>query len=195
MASSKANGASALLGVVVDAPSDLYAVGRPGIDMTVTTPPAGGGFPPTASVGSGNLTGSFAYRIGFGTPDGTLTSPAPPVMTIVAAPGTPIPAQNDLAAAGTSGSLFPNVYTLVVTTAGATDEFDWSDLYGNTGTAVSMVAATPVALGSDVVEATSPPARDPSLVNPWTLTAPARVTKVTSKKIVFTTTQTGAGAT
>jgi hypothetical protein len=195
MASSKATGASALLGVVVDAPSDLYAVGRPGIDMTVTTPPSGGGLTTTASVGSGNLTGSFAYRIGFGTPDGTLTSPAPPVMTIVAAPGTPIPAQNDLAAAGTSGSLFPNVYTLVVTTAGATDKFDWSDLYGNTGTAVSMVAATPVALGSDGVEATFTLATGHSLGDTWTLTATATVTTVTSKNIVLTTIQTGAGAT
>src|ERR1035441_3737732 len=195
MASSKATGASALLGVVVDAPSDLYAVGRPGIDMTVTTPPSGGGLTTTASVGSGNLTGSFAYRIGFGTPDGTLTSPAPPVMTIVAAPGTPIPAQNDLAAAGTSGSLFPNVYTLVVTTAGATDKFDWSDLYGNTGTAVSMVAATPVALGSDGVEATFTLATGHSLGDTWTLTATATGTTVTSKNIVPTTTQTGAGAT
>src|ERR1035441_10434870 len=107
MASSKATGASALLGVVVDAPSDLYAVGRPGIDMTVTTRPSGAGLTITPSVGAGNLTGSFAYRVGFGTPDGALTDPAFLVMTMVAAGVLPAPAPvlNDLTASGTVGTV------------------------------------------------------------------------------------------
>src|ERR1039457_3131016 len=91
MASSKATGASAPLGVAVDAPSDLYAVGRPGINMNQVGAPMGGDLTVTASVGDGNLTGSFCYRYAFGSPDGALTAPGAPVMTMVEGGGTPTP--------------------------------------------------------------------------------------------------------
>src|ERR1017187_754031 len=107
MASSKATGASALLGVAIDAPSDLYAVGRPGIDQTVIGSP-GASTLTVAAGSSGNLTGSFAYRLGFGPPDGALSAPAAPVMTAVEAPvGTPF--LDDLTASGTPATYFPNV--------------------------------------------------------------------------------------
>ena len=191
MASSKATGASALLGVAVDAPSDLYAVGRPGINMNQVGSPTGGGLTVTASVGDGNLTGSFCYRYAFGSPDGALTAPGAPVMTMVEAAGTPTPIVNDLTASGTVGTLFPNVYTLTVTTAGGTDKFDWTDLHGNADFAVSMVAATPVPLGSDGVEATFAASTGHSLGDTWTLTATATATTVTSKNMVLTTIGTG----
>src|ERR1017187_1205877 len=191
MASSKATGASALLGVAVDAPSDLYAVGRPGINMNQVGAPMGGDLTVTASVGDGNLTGSFCYRYAFGSPDGALTAPGAPVMTMVEAAGTPTPIVNDLTASGTVGTLFPNVYTLTVTTAGGTDKFDWTDLHGNADFAVSMVAATPVPLGSDGVEATFAASTGHSLGDTWTLTATATATTVTSKNMVLTTIGTG----
>src|ERR1039457_450010 len=191
MASSKATGASALLGVAVDAPSDLYAVGRPGINMNQVGAPMGGDLTVTASVGDGNLTGSFCYRYAFGSPDGALTAAGAPVMTMVEAAGTPTPIVNDLTASGTVGTLFPNVYTLTVTTAGGTDKFDWTDLRGNADFAVSMVAATPVPLGSDGVEATFAASTGHSLGDTWTLTATATATTVTSKNMVLTTIGTG----
>ena len=181
MASSKATGASALLGVVVDAPSDLYAVGRPGIDMTVIGSPDGTTLTTTASVGAGNLSGSFVYRYRFGTPNGALSDPSNPIMTVHAADVGTVAIPSDLTAGGVPVAYFPNVYTLRITTAGTPDVMAWSDLYGNTGTAIDVVL-TPITLG-DNVTATFGHTTGYSLGDTWTITNVATSTTVTSKAL------------
>jgi hypothetical protein len=76
----KASGTLANLGIALDSPSGMdvngnlnYNVGHPGVTNHVVTPPATA---PVATAGAGTLTGDFVYRVGFGQPDGKMTSPS-----------------------------------------------------------------------------------------------------------------------
>src|ERR1035441_10522942 len=155
MASSKATGASALLGVVVDAPSDLYAVGRPGIDLTVTAPP---GVLTAAAGATGLLTGSFLWRVAYGQKNGALTNPGPYASATAPKVASGIPFKNDLVASGTPD---PSLYseTITVTIDGVTpDTFSWDDggSLGDTGSTVTITGtAQLVVLGVSVALATT----------------------------------------
>ena len=155
MASSKATGASALLGVAVDAPSDLYAVGRPGIDLTVTAPP---GVLTAAAGATGLLTGSFLWRVAYGQKNGALTNPGPYVCATAPKVASGIPFKNDLVASGTPD---PSLYseTMTVTIDGITpDTFSWDDggVLGDTGSLVLITGtAQDVFLGVKVALATT----------------------------------------
>ncbi len=136
MASSKATGASALLGVVVDAPSDLYAVGRPGIDLGIVAAPTTS--PTAAAGGAGLLTGSFGYRVAYGQPNGALTPPSPFKTTVGNVTISHL-GLDDLAAAGTyTGAGYP-VFDVQIDANGSPDTFKWNK---NGGTYTSSVACT-----------------------------------------------------
>ena len=137
MASSKATGAAALLGVAIDAPSDLYAVGRPGIDLDLVAAPTTS---PTATAGSaGHLTGSFAYRCSYGQKTGALTSPSAVAVSVGASAAIPTPLLSDLTSGGTFSGTHTDLFEINVDKSGAPDTFRWRNNAGPWTSGVSIV--------------------------------------------------------
>lgn len=162
----KATGASAVLGVRIDSPSDLYSIGHPTVDLAVVTPPATAA---AAAVGAaGNLTGSFLYRTSYGRPDGTMTAPGPTQATIVTAPiGTPV--LDDATGGGLYTGSDEAVFTVEIDAAGIPDTFKWKKGSGAFTTGVSIVAG-PIAL-SNGVTVTFGATTGHTLADSWTLTS------------------------
>lgn len=132
----KATGAAALFGVLVDAPSDIYAVGRPGLDLVVVTPPSVS--PSAAAGGAGLLTGTFVYRAAFGQRDGALTSPSPLSTTLVKTVISDVGLNDATGSGAYTGVDFP-VFDVAIDAAGTPDTFKWRK---GSGSYTSGVAIT-----------------------------------------------------
>lgn len=83
MANLTARGADALLGLVLDAPSDVYSVGHPGLDRVLVAPPAAA--PVAAAGAAGAITGSPHYRVAYRRKGGARTTLGPAATVALAA--------------------------------------------------------------------------------------------------------------
>lgn len=117
----KATGAQALLGVVIDAPSDTYSIGRAGVDLNVATAPSTA--PTTAAGTSGNLTGSFYYRVGYGQKNGAMTGPAWSATATAAPVGTP--GLSDFHEVGSFTGSGVHTWDVIIDSTGTPDTFKW----------------------------------------------------------------------
>jgi hypothetical protein len=195
MGNNKATGAAAVFGVLVDAPSDLYSIGRPGLDLEVVVPPT---TLPTGTVGgaaSGSLTGGFLYRVGFGTPDGAMTTPGPAKNTLVALHGTPTPSQDDLTvgAGPFTGFGFP-VYNIEIDGTGP-DTFKWKRSTDSTwrGTTVACATITGTLL-EDGISAIFGGTTGHTSGDKWTITVTPAPIAATAMDMVLTSIETASGA-
>jgi len=172
----KATGASALLGVLVDAPSDLYAIGRPGVDLESSVRPDTA--PTGSAAASGSLTGDFLYRVAYGTPNGAMTN-AGPAQNTIDSPATivSVAGTNVLTAGGTfTGTGFPSYDVEIDSTA--PDKYKWRVTGASTWAATGVLCT--VSPGLDVangVKAIFSATTGATLADSWTiLVLPAPIT-------------------
>src|SRR5450830_757415 len=172
----KATGAQALLGVIIDAPSDTYSIGRAGIDLGVVAAPSTA---LTATEGTdGNLTGSFLYRVGFGQKNGAATTPAFSTTAVLAAVGTP--GLDDAVEAGTFSGDGAHTWDVIIDAIGTPDKFKWRKDGGawTTGVSCTLVGA-PVTL-SDAVTVHFGATTGHTLGDAWRITTAVISTVVTT---------------
>lgn len=188
---SKATGASAVLGVRVDAPSDLYSLGHPTVDFTPISDIAAA--PSAAIGGAGNLTGSFLFRVSYGTPDGALTTPGPYAQTDVTAPvGTP--ALDDMTT-GAGSSYIGNgapVYDIIIDATGTPDTFKWRKDGGAWTLGEGITGAEQALSGG--VSVTFAATIGHTIGDAWTLTVTPTLTVATADEIDLTVIPTSGAA-
>lgn len=126
-----ANGAEALFGLLVDGPSDRYAVGQPGLNISGLAAPTA---PPGAAAGAaGNLTGDFVYRYSFGQADGRLTKPSPPSSDTFAGTG--------LSDITWGGNFTGDTWVVTLKTEANPDVFTWTKNSGSSSSDVPITGA------------------------------------------------------